>query len=192
MRTVNPSLLLLILVWVAILLPGALRSRLRPSPRASVGGFQRSMDGLKVPQRVVATHVPAANSRSNGQADGRAMGMGATVNRPYRVAVRHEDPVVARRRRRTLRLFSLTALALVAAPLLGGAVWLVAGSLLATSVTTAAILRRIKLQRDAARTVLVSLDLRRPAQPLVDEITGELVLAAGSSAAAVRLPSWRG
>ncbi|MDA2984075.1 MAG: hypothetical protein O2980_02890, partial [Actinomycetota bacterium] len=59
----NPSLLLLILVWVAILLPGALRSRLRPSPRASVGGFQRSMDGLKVPQRVVATHVPAANGQ---------------------------------------------------------------------------------------------------------------------------------
>ncbi len=190
MRTVNPSLLLLILVWVAILLPGALRSRLRPSPRASVGGFQRSMDGLKVPQRVVATHVPAAN----GQADGRAMGVGmsATASGSRRAAVRHEDPVVARRRRRTLRLFSLTALALVAAPLLGGAVWLVAGSLLATSVTTAAILRRIKLQRDAARTVLVSLDLRRPAQPLVDEITGELVVAAGSSAAAVRLPSWRG
>jgi hypothetical protein len=148
------------------------------------------MDGLKVPQRVVATHVPAAN----GQADGRAMGVGmsATASGSRRAAVRHEDPVVARRRRRTLRLFSLTALALVAAPLLGGAVWLVAGSLLATSVTTAAILRRIKLQRDAARTVLVSLDLRRPAQPLVDEITGELVVAAGSSAAAVRLPSWRG
>jgi hypothetical protein len=148
------------------------------------------MDGLKVPQRVVATHVPAAN----GQADGRAMGVGmsATASGSRRAAVRREDPVVARRRRRTLRLFSLTALALVAAPLLGGAVWLVAGSLLATSVTTAAILRRIKLQRDAARTVLVSLDLRRPAQPLVDEITGELVVAAGSSAAAVRLPSWRG
>ena len=198
MRTVNPSLLLLILVWVAILLPGALRSRLRPSPRASVGGFQRSMDGLKVPQRVVATHVSAANGQSNGQAsngqasDGRAMGMGATASAPHRAAVRHEDPVIMRRRRRTLRLLSLTALALVAAPLLGGPVWLVAGSLLATSVTPVAILRRLKLQRDAARTVLVSLDLRRPAQPLVDEITGELVLAAGSSGSAVRLPSWRG
>ncbi len=193
MRTVNPSLLLLILVWVAILLPGALRSRLRPSPRASVGGFQRSMDGLKVPQRGVATHVPAANGQSNGQAsNGQAMAMSGTASAPHRAAVRHEDPVIMRRRRRTLRLLSLTALALVAAPLLGGPAWLVAGSLLATSVTTVAILRRLKLQRDAARTVLVSLDLRRPAQPLVDEITGELVLAAGSSGSAVRLPSWRG
>lgn len=191
MRTVNPSLLLLILVWVAILLPGALRSRLRSSPRASVGGFQRSMDGLRVPQRVVMTHVPAAN----GQADGRGPSgrvMGGTASGSRRAAARAEDPVVMLRRHRTLRLFSLTALALVAAPLLGGAAWLVAGSLLATSITTVAILRRMKLQRDAARTVLVSLDLRRPAQPLVDEITGELVVAAGSSAAAVRLPSWRG
>jgi len=171
-RTVNPSLLLLILVWVAILLPGALRSRLRPSPRASVGGFQRTMDGLRVPQRVVTTHVPASSG--------------------VVVTSRPEDPLVARRRRRTLRLFSLTALALVAAPLLGGAAWFVAAALSVTSVTTMAILRRLKLQRDAARSVLVSLDLRRPAQPLVDEITGELVVAAGSSSSAVRLPSWRG
>lgn len=172
MRTVNPSLLLLILVWVAILLPGALRSRLRPSPRASVGGFQRTMDGLRVPQRVVSTHVSASS--------------GAVV------ASRPEDPVVARRRRRTLRLYSFTALSLVAAPLLGGAAWLVAGFMTATAVTTTLVLRRLKLQRDAARNVLVSLDLRRPAQPLVDEITGELVVAAGASSSAVRLPSWRG
>lgn len=171
MRTVNPSLLLLILVWVAILLPGALRSRLRPSPRASVGGFQRSMDGLRVSERVVATHVPASS--------------GAVVR------TRPEDPVVTRRRRRTLRLYSLTAFALVAAPLLGGAAWFAVAMLTASSVATTAVLRRLKLQRDAARNVLVSLDLRRPAQPLVDEITGELVVAAGSSGSAVRLPSWR-
>jgi hypothetical protein len=181
-RTVNPSLLLLILVWVAILLPGALRSRLRPSPRASVGGFQRTMDGLRVPQRVVSTHIPASTGP----------GMGGASGAVSRSATRPEDPIVARRRQRTLRLFSLTALSLVAAPLLGGAAWLIAGSLVATSATTVAVLRRLKLQRDAARTVLVSLDLRRPAQPLVDEITGELVVAAGSSSAAVRLPSWRG
>jgi hypothetical protein len=175
-RTVNPSLLLLILVWVAILLPGALRSRLRPSPRASVGGFQRTMDGLRVPQRVVPTHVATHVPSSSGA---------VVLSRP-------EDPVVARRRRRTLRLYSFTALSLVAAPLLGGAAWLVAVLLVVTSAATTAILRRLKLQRDAARHVVVSLDLRRPAQPLVDEITGELVVAAGVSSSAVRLPSWRG
>ncbi len=165
MRTVNPSLLLLILVWVAILLPGALRSRLRPSPRATVGGFQRTMDGLSVQQPVAP---------------------------PRRPSTRREDPVIARRRRLALRTFALTIGALAAAPLLGGAAWVVAGLASAASSVTVLVLRRLKLQRDAARTVLVSLDLRRPAQPLVDEITGELVVAVGSGASPVRLPSWRG
>jgi hypothetical protein len=164
-RTVNPSLLLLILVWVAILLPGALRSRLRPSPRATVGGFQRSMDGLRVQQSVAP---------------------------PRRSSARREDPVITRRRRFALRMFVLTALALFAAPLLGGFAWVVAGLAVAATTVTVLVLRRLKLQRDAARTVLVSLDLRRPAQPLVDEITGELVVAVGSGASPVRLPSWRG
>jgi len=166
-RAVNPSLLLLILVWVAILLPGALRSRLRPSPRVSVGGFQRTMDGLRVQQDGPR---PSASVRSE----------------------RREDPVIARRRTRTLQLLVVTLLALAAAPFVGGAAWFVAGTLTVASATTLVVLRRLKVQRDAARSVLVSLDLRRPAQPLLDEITGELVVAAGSSASAVRLPSWRG
>jgi len=166
-RAVNPSLLLLILVWVAILLPGALRSRLRPSPRASVGGFQRTMDGLKVqPQQALA---PARGGSG-----------------------RREDPVIARRRARALQLFAVTAIALVLAPVVGGIAWFVAATLVLASVSTLVVLRRLKVQRDAARSVLVSLDLRRPAQPLLDEITGELVVAAGSAASAVRLPSWRG
>lgn len=170
MEALNPSLLLLILVWVAILLPGALRSRLRPSPRASVGGFQRTMEGLKV------QHAGDASFASPGASP----------------VARAEDPVVVRRRRRTLQLIGLTVVALGVAPFLGGAAWAVAGTLVTVSFATLVILRRLKLQRDAARRVLVSLDLRRPAQPLVDEITGELLVAAGSSASAVRLPSWRG
>jgi len=170
-RTVNPSLLLLILVWVAILLPGALRSRLRPSPRATVGGFQRTMDGLKVQQRVVPTWRD---------------------ERPSALATpRREDPVIARRRRSALRLFGLTAVVLAVAPFVGGLAWVLGGLALVASLVTVAVLRRLKLQRDAARTVLVSLDLRRPAQPLVDEITGELVVAVGSGASPVRLPTWR-
>ena len=100
--------------------------------------------------------------------------------------------MIARRRRAALRTFTLTAVALVAAPLFGGVAWVVAGLAVTISLVTALVLRRLKLQRDAARTVLVSLDLRRPAQPLVDEITGELVVAVGNGAAPVRLPSWRG
>jgi hypothetical protein len=99
--------------------------------------------------------------------------------------------MVVRRRRLTLQLLAATVLVTVLAPVLGGPTWVLAATLTVTSLVTLVVLRRLKLQRDAARTVLVSLDLRRPAQPLVDEITGELVLAAGSSASGVRLPSWR-
>ena len=174
MRAVNPSLLLLILVWVAILLPGALRSRLRPSPRASVGGFQRTMDGLRV-------------QHSTG--DLRTSASGAVM---YAPVARREDPMIAHRRRRTLQLLGATVVSLALAAVVGGSAWVVAGGLVATSAITLIVLRRLKVQRDAARSVVVSLDLRRPAQPLVDEITGELVVAAGSSASAVRLPSWPG
>ena len=175
MRAVNPSLLLLILVWVAILLPGALRSRLRPSPRASVGGFQRTMDGLRVQQHGAAAYGTASH--------------GTLVRRP---SARREDPVIARRRLRTLQLLGATLIAVIVAPFVGGAAWILTVALVVTSATTLFVLRRLKVQRDSARSVLVSLDLRRPAQPLIDEITGELVVAAGSSASAVRLPSWRG
>jgi hypothetical protein len=173
-RVVNPSLLLLILVWVAILLPGALRSRFRPSPRASVGGFQRTMDGLRA-QSAVPTYAPAS-----------------TVPVGRASVARREDPVIAHRRQRTLQLLAATVLALAVAPVVGGATWVIAASLAITSAVTLVVLRRLKVQRDAARSVIVSLDLRRPAQELVDEITGELVVAAGSSASVVRLPSWRG
>jgi hypothetical protein len=159
-RTVNPSLLLLILVWVALLLPGALRSHRRSSPRVTVGGFQRAMDGLRVNDRVDATQV-------------------------WR-----EDPVVVRRRQRFLRLLTASLLSILAASLLGGAAWLVAAGLVSVLGITTAVLRRLQVQRVAARSVLTRLDLRRPAQPLVDEITGELILAAGSSGTSVRLRAW--
>jgi hypothetical protein len=182
-RTVNPSLLLLVLVWVALLLPGALRSHLRSSPRTTVGGFQRAMDGLRADRRsndahaTVPVRVPSAVHPQVG------------ASTPPR---RHEDPVLARRRTRFLRLAGLALVALLAAPFVGGTMWVVAGVAWAGVVATAMVLRRLKVQREAARSVLTRLDLRRPAQPLVDEITGELVLAAGSSGSSVRLRTWGG
>jgi hypothetical protein len=168
-RAVNPSLLLLMIVWVAILLPGALRSRLRSSPRATVGGFQRAMDGLRVD-----AHAPGH----------------APTYAPQSLHARREDPTVVRRRRRFLALVACTVLSLVAAPVVGGAAWVVAAVALTTTVVSTLVLRRLTVQRQAARSVLVSLDLRRPAQPLVDEITGELVVTAGGGGVVVRLPSW--
>jgi hypothetical protein len=168
MRTVNPSLLLLVLVWVALLLPGALRSQLRSSPRTTVGGFQRAMDGLRTDRGLARGTAPT--QRLGGP--------------PL------EDPLLVRRRTRFLRLVAFAVLTLLVAPFVGGAMWLTVGVAWSTVLSATLVLRRLKLQRSAARRVLTQLDLRRPAQPIVDEITGELLLAAGSSSSSVRLRSW--
>jgi hypothetical protein len=175
-RTVNPSLLLLVLVWVALLLPGALRSHLRSSPRTTVGGFQRAMDGLRADRRSIDAlqGAPVGGARRSGPVS----------------SIGAEDPAVTRRRVRFLRLTGFALLTLVVAPLVGGTMWVVTGAAWSSVVASVMILRRLKLQREAARSVLIRLDLRRPAQPLVDEITGELVLAAGSSGSSVRLRTW--
>lgn len=185
MRTMNPSLLLLVLVWVALLLPGALRSQLRSSPRTTVGGFQRTMDGLRTDGRS-ADALPGAPLRVSSASD--------PLTAPTSSASRRhvEEPTLVRRRVRFLRLAGFALITLVAAPIVGGSMWVVAGIVWSSVVTTAMILRRLKLQREAARSVLTRLDLRRPAQPLIDEITGELVLAAGSSGSSVRLRTWGG
>ena len=176
----NPSLLLLVLVWVALLLPSAVRSRLRSSPRTTVGGFRRAMDGLRDGAdagATVAARVTAAAPRPVATA-------------PVRSA-RREDPVLARRRTRFVRLLGLTGLAVVAAPFVGGTLaWTIALAAVGTTAATTVVLRRLTLQRAAARRVVVALDLRRPAPALHDEVTGELLLAAGSAAEVVRLRSW--
>ena len=186
----NASLLLLVLVWVALLLPSAVRSRIRTSPRTSVGGFRRAMDGLRDGADGAASRGPRVDPRVR---EPRRAAPGAPVSpaRPTGRAPRREDPLVARRRTRFVRLVGATALSLVAAPLVGGALaWTVAGLLVAATATTVVVLRRLTLQRAAARRVVVDLDLRRPAPALHDEVTGELLLAAGSAADVVRLRSW--
>jgi uncharacterized membrane protein len=124
--------------------------------------------------------------------DGRESSSPSLGNPSFGVQVsrRREDPTLVRRRRRFLALALVTALALALAPLLGGAAWAFAAVALGTTLVVALVLRRLKLQREAVRSVLVDLDLRRPAQPLVDEITGELIVAAGSAGTSVRLPGW--
>jgi len=187
---VNPSLLLLALVWVALLLPGAVRSTLRSSPRTTVGGFRRAMDGLRDGTRGAAGHPVGAvhGAGRSGRAPVSASTSAAAA--PLR-ATRPEDPAVVRRRTRFLRLVAATLLALVAAPLVGGALaWTVAAVLVTATSASVVVLRRLTVQRAAARRTVVALDLRRPAPPLHDEVTGELLLAAGSAGNVVRLRSW--
>jgi hypothetical protein len=184
----NPSLLLLVLVWVALLLPSAVRSRIRSSPRTTVGGFRRAMDGLR--DGADGTRADAVRSPRD-ERRGRATAGPMSPSRSGVTGPRREDPAVVRRRTRFVRLVGATVLALAAAPLVGGALaWTVAGLMVAATTTTVVVLRRLMLQRAAARRVVVALDLRRPAPALHDEITGELLLAAGSAANVVRLRSW--
>jgi hypothetical protein len=143
------------------------------------------MDGLRADGRSVDA-LPEAPLRVSSASGPRTAPTSS-------VARRHvEEPTLVRRRVRFLRLSGFAMITLVAAPIVGGSMWVVAGIVWSSVVVAAMILRRLKLQREAARSVLTRLDLRRPAQPLIDEITGELVLAAGSSGSSVRLRTWGG
>lgn len=119
---------------------------------------------------------------------------GRIVQRPVDVVVRprrpgHEDPVVARRRSWFVRCVIATGVALVMWLAVGGWLWL---PFLASAGLTGgyvAVLRHLKLQRDAARRVVRELDLHRtPAAT-----PGKVAVAGGSAwggSGTVRLRRW--
>ena len=181
--TVNEALVLLVLVWAALLVPSALRSR-NVSPHATVGGFERAMDVLR--------------SETRGTRAGREVLVpgdpGRIVQRPVDVVERpvrpgHEDPVVARRRSWFVRSVIATGVMFVMWLAIGGWLWL---PLLASAGLTggyAAVLRHLKLQRDAARRVVRELDLHRPSAATPDKVA----VVGGSSwggSGTVRLRRW--
>ena len=71
-----------------------------------------------------------------------------------------EDPVIARRRVWFVRSLAVCALTLALAVLLQGAAWLVFLATASATVAYVAVLRRLKQQRDEARSVVRELDLR--------------------------------
>jgi hypothetical protein len=155
---VSEALVLLVLLWAVLLVPGALRSR-NSSPHATVGGFERAMDVL----------------RNEGRGPGAARGGGRELLVPRdagrivrrevdgtvrTVRIRHEDPLVAQRRSWFLRAVVGTGVAFVLALAVGGWMWL---PFLLTALGTGgytALLRHLKVQRDEARRVVRELDLR--------------------------------
>jgi hypothetical protein len=187
---VNEAIVLLLLLWAVLLLPGALRSR-KSSPHTTVGGFERAMDVLRAkPGHGRELMVPRDAGRIVTRNSARqAVESGAPT----------EDPVVARRRSWFLRLLAGTGVTLLLAIGLGGWLWLPFVSLALLTGGYTALLRHLKLQRDQARRVVRDLEIRRvedapPADAEVPPTTPEraTVDAGNLALQSVRLRRWDG
>jgi hypothetical protein len=177
---VNETIVLLVLLWAVVLVPGAIRSRNRTSPHATVGGFERAMDVLRSKPSVGREYLVP---RDAGRIVTRDVSRDEPAG-PYR----REDPVTARRRAWFVRLLAGTGATFLLAVVFGGWLWLpfVLAALIAGGYT--ALLRHLKIQRDEARRVVREIDLRDRARGAVDEAAEEPVAAAGGGA--VRLRRW--
>jgi hypothetical protein len=183
---VNETLVLLLLVWAALYLPGVIRAR-NTSPHVTVGGFERAMNVLRSDghDRGGGRHVmvPADPARIVARPVDDRVEPAATV--PV------EDPVIARRRVWFIRSLAACALTLVLAVVVQGVAWLGFLAVVSATVAYAAVLRRLKQQRDEARSVVRQLDLRGG----VVEDAGQVAVGAEDAwvgSGAVRLRRWDG
>ncbi len=181
----NEPLVLLILVWAVLFVPGAVRAR-NTSPHATVGGFERAMDVLR--------------SEAHTGGGGRSLMVPADAGRIVERPVEHgvggtaltspsEDPVIARRRAWFIRGLFALGLALGFALLLGGAAWLLFAAVVVGDAAYVTVLRRLKVQRDEARQVVRQLDLGSGASPVTGQVTAggeEAWVGSGT----VRLRRW--
>lgn len=136
----------LVVGWAAVLLPSALRSRRSTDPMLTVGGFTRAMSVLRgrpqgreimVPHmadRIVRhdQHPPAASAPSSRRTE-----------------------LLARRRTVFVRLLVATGTSLLLAIALGGVLWPVFVVSALGLGGYVALLRHHKVERDAARRVVV-------------------------------------
>ncbi|MFP5308688.1 MAG: hypothetical protein ACLGIR_03810 [Actinomycetes bacterium] len=164
---------LLVLLWAIALLPGALRSR-RSNARATVGGFERAMDVLRERPSGREILVPANAERLAEPHPLHHLGVGwgdpepvppaeapaptpapaAPAAVPGRGGRRQAAIVEARRRRFTTLLGATGSMLLLAAVTGWAALWVLAVGTVVATVGYAALLRRLKLQRDEARAVV--------------------------------------
>lgn len=152
------AFVVLVLMWAVLLVPGALRRSRNSSPHATVGGFERAMDVLRDNRAATARQLLVPGDA------GRIVSREVDPT-PHPVTLRRpEDPVVVQRRTWFVRSLAATGVAVVAAVVLGGWLWLPAMLLLLGTAGYVALLRHLKLQRDEARKVVAELDLHRPAR----------------------------
>jgi hypothetical protein len=160
-------LLLLILGWAAVLLPSAIRSR-RKSTLASVGGFERAMDVLRNRPDGRQVMVPRDADRANQIVLGREGQVAPTAARAVGPAHRlpsRQSALLERRRQLFLRLLAADGLLLVLAAVFGGIFWTM--FLLGAGVLGgyATLLRHYKVERDQARQVVRTIDIRELDEP---------------------------
>ena len=142
----------LVLAWALLLLPGALRSR-RSSPHATVGGFEQAMSVLRNRPQGREVLVPRDPARIVGHPDD-AVGEHRAEIPSDDPSTARIDPVLALRRRILTRLSVSTVVAVLLAVVVGGFLWSVAVVCLAGLGGYVALLRRWKLQREQAREVV--------------------------------------
>ena len=127
---------ILVLLWALVLLPGALRSR-RSSPTASVGTFERAMDVLArrgEPGRYI--YVPRDAGRIVGDRERRRR-------------------MVMARRRRTFTQLAIATVVSLPVSIIGGDRWWLSFFVLATAlVVNVALLLRWKAQAEQAARVV--------------------------------------
>ena len=175
----NEAIVLLVLLWAVVLVPGAIRSRNRTSPHATVGGFERAMDVLRSKPGVGRELLVPRDA-------GRIVTRDVNRDAP-RGPYRGEDPVTARRRAWFVRLLGGTGATFFLAVVFGGWLWLpfLVSALLAGGYT--ALLRHLKIQRDEARRVVREIDLHQRPDPVPAEDVRPVAAVGGS---AVRLRRW--
>jgi hypothetical protein len=181
---VEAPLVLLVLVWAVLLIPGALRSR-NASPHTTVGGFERAMDVLRKDDRGPGAGRSVMVPKDAGRIVDRPLD---ATERPL-PRLRSEDPLMARRRAWFLRALVGTAGTFVLTVVMGGWLWAAFAIALALTGGYAALLRRLKVQRDAARRVVRELELRSVA----DQDVGEVAVGGGTAwtgSSSVRLRRW--
>jgi hypothetical protein len=182
---VNEALGMLVLLWAALLVPSALRSR-TGSPHATVGGFERAMDVLKTSPRSAPKGagrqllVPGDAGRIVDHADIAA----AEEPKPYK----REDPRVEARRVWFLRLVVGTVASIALAIGFGGLLWAVALLSLAATTAYVVLLRRWKLQADQVRSVVRRLEAETATQREPERVP--VGAAVGAEAGSVRLRRW--
>jgi hypothetical protein len=191
---VNEAIVLLLLLWAVLLLPGALRSR-NSSPHTTVGGFSRAMDVLRTkPGQGRELMVPGDAGRivTQGLSRDAAEPAAGRDTRAAAYAPRGEDPVVARRRSWFLRLVVATAVGLPLVVAFGGWLWLPFTMLVLVTGGYVVLLRRLKLQHDQARRVVRELALHRTEEPRVEDRPEPADGTSGLAVGTVRLRRWDG
>lgn len=157
---------ILAFLWALLLLPAAVRSR-RSDPRSTVGGFARTMEVL----RRRSPDGSAAASAGRNVTVGRARAVHRSAADPSQGADRPRrpgfDPVLYRRRRVFVALVVALPVATVVAAVVGGGAWIAAAAVAAGLAGYVVLLRRWKLQRDRARSVIRGLHLAQRAHDAV-------------------------